>query len=127
LIDRVAALLDRARTELDAAAVLSSSRFFDQSVSRAYYGAFYAAEAALLTLGETRSKHAGVVAAFGRLVVLEGGFDAHLGAELRRLFELRQAADYSWLDAPRPGAEDPLAGARAFVEAVAQWIAARSQ
>jgi uncharacterized protein (UPF0332 family) len=54
-----------------------------------------AAEAALLTLGETRSKHSGVVAAFGRVVVKEGGFDPALGAELRRLLELRNAADYS--------------------------------
>ena len=63
--DRVAALLHRSRTELDAARVLLSAGFGDQAISRAYYGAFYAAEAALLSLGETRSKHSGVLAAFG--------------------------------------------------------------
>ena len=39
-----------------AAAVLQSAGFTDQAISRAYYGAFYAAEAALLAIGETRSK-----------------------------------------------------------------------
>jgi uncharacterized protein (UPF0332 family) len=79
--DRIPALLARSRTELDASRVLASAGFIDQAISRAYYGAFYAAEAALTSLGETRSKHSGVVAAFGRLVVQEGGFDEKLGGE----------------------------------------------
>ena len=105
--------------------MLASAGFADQAISRAYYGAFYAAEAALIALGETRSKHSGVVAAFGRLVVREGGFDATLGGELRRLFELRNAADYSWLDAPYPEADDPIGAATRFVEGVERWIAGR--
>ncbi len=105
--------------------MLASAEFADQAISRAYYGAFYAAEAALIALGETRSKHSGVVAAFGRLVVREGGFDATLGGELRRLFELRNAADYSWLDAPNPEADDPIGAAKRFVEGVERWIAER--
>jgi uncharacterized protein len=122
---RTAALLARARTELDAARVLASAGFADQAISRAYYGAFYAAEAALLTSGETRSKHSGVVAAFGRVVVREGGFDVRLGGELRRLFELRNAADYSWLDAPDREGEDPMGAAQRFVDGVEHWIADR--
>jgi uncharacterized protein (UPF0332 family) len=124
--DRTRALLTRSRTELDAARVLASAGFADQATSRAYYGAFYAAEAALLTLGETRSKHSGVVSAFGRLVVQERGFDATLGGELRRLFELRNAADYSWLDAPHPAGDDPIADAERFVDGVERWIADRT-
>ena len=102
--------------------MLTSAGFADQAISRAYYGAFYAAEAALLALGETRSKHSGVVAAFGRLVVRERGFDVTLGGELRRLFELRNAADYSWLDAPRPEGDDPIGAAQRFVEGVERWL-----
>jgi uncharacterized protein (UPF0332 family) len=123
--ERIAALLARSGTELEAARVLASSGFADQAISRAYYGAFYAAEAALHALDETRSKHSGVVAAFGRLVVREGGFDAKLGGELRRLFELRNAADYSWLDAPSSDADDPIGAAERFVEGVERWIADR--
>jgi hypothetical protein len=122
---RIRALLERSRTELEAARVLASAGFADQATSRAYYGAFFAAEGALLALGETRSKHSGVVAAFGRLVVKEGGFDATLAGELRRLFELRNAADYSWLDAPQSEGDDPIAHAERFVDAVERWIADR--
>jgi uncharacterized protein len=124
---RIPALLARSRTELDAARVLASAGFTDQAISRAYYGAFYAAEAALISLGETRSKHSGVVAAFGRLVVREGGFDERLGGELRRLFELRNAADYSWLDTAGQADDEAIAAAQRFVEGVERWIEQRSQ
>ena len=124
--NRIPALLARSRTELDASRVLASAGFSDQAISRAYYGAFYAAEAALMSLGETRSKHSGVVAAFGRLVVRDGGFDEKLGGELRRLFELRNAADYSWLDTPEQGGDEPLDAAQRFVEGVERWIDQRS-
>lgn len=125
--DQIAELLARAHTEVEAAQLLASAKFAEQAASRAYYGAFYAAEAALLTLGQTRSKHSGVIAAFGRMVVQEGAFDVRLGGELRRLFELRNAADYSWLDAPANSSEgdDSIASARSFIEAVESWIAAR--
>jgi len=106
--DRVAALLHRSRTELDAARVLLSAGFGDQAISRAYYGAFYAAEAALLSLGE-------------------GGFDPALGGELRRLFELRDVADYSWLDEPAQKGDDPLAAATRFVDGVERWAGERAR
>lgn len=126
MTDQTDALLARAGTELEAARVLVDAGFPEQATSRAYYAAFFAAEAALLTLGETRSKHSGVIAAFGRLVVKEGGFDTDLGGDLRRLFELRNAADYSWLDEEKPAAGDPTKIAQAFVAGVNQWIADRT-
>ena len=125
--DRILALLARSRTELDASRVLASAGLVDQAISRAYYGAFYAAEAALMSLGETRSKHSGVVAAIGRLVVREGGFEERLGGELRRLFELRNVADYSWLDTPGQASDEPIAAAQRFVEGVERWIDQRSK
>ena len=67
--DRGEALIARGDTELLAARHLEEAGFSAQATSRAYYAAFYAAEAALLSLGETRSKHSGVISAFGLLVV----------------------------------------------------------
>jgi uncharacterized protein (UPF0332 family) len=121
--DRGEALLARARTEIDVARTLEASDFPLQAASRAYYAAFYAAEAALLSLGETRSKHSGVLSAFGLMVIKERGFDRGLGGELRRLFELRGVADYLWLDEPQPDAYDPVAAAERFVEGVIGWLA----
>jgi len=47
--------LPRAHEELQAARVLAGAGFGAAAVSRSYYAAFCAAEAALLALGETRS------------------------------------------------------------------------
>lgn len=54
---RIAKALKRSDRELGAARALAENGFTEQAVSRAYFACFYAAEAALLSLGETRSKH----------------------------------------------------------------------
>lgn len=96
-------------------------------ISRAYFGAFFAAEAALLTLGETRSKHSGVISAFGSLVVRGGGFDEGTGRLLRSLFERRNEADYGDVDVPPEEAAEAVRGAERFVNGVEAWLGARSR
>jgi uncharacterized protein (UPF0332 family) len=123
--DEVTGGLARARNEIAAARTLIAAGFELQAISRAYYATFYAAEAALLTAGETRSKHSGVIAAFGRLVVKDGGFDPETGATLRELFRLRNAADYDWLEAEQVASE-PVDDAARFVDAVEAWIQTQS-
>ena len=60
-----AALLRKAHSSLHAAKLLAGEKFFDFSVSRAYYTMFYVAEALLLGQGRSFSKHSAVLAAFG--------------------------------------------------------------
>ena len=60
------ALLSRASQELDAAGVLADNDFPRQAASRAYYGGFYAAEAALLGTGSEEA--AGAIADAERFV-----------------------------------------------------------
>jgi uncharacterized protein (UPF0332 family) len=69
---------------LAAARLLAGKGFEAQAVSRAYFAAFFAAEAALLALGETRSKHSGVVSAFVHLLVRGGQLEEEIGRLLRR-------------------------------------------
>ena len=117
----VDALLSRASQELAAARVLADNDFPRQAASRAYYAAFYSAEAALLALGETRSRHSGVVSTFGRLVVKEGGLDPETGRLLNDLFAGRGEADYG----EGTGSEEAagaIADAERFVDAVREWI-----
>jgi uncharacterized protein (UPF0332 family) len=123
--DHVTALVARARREIVVVRDLSSAGHDEQATSRAYYAAFYAAQAALLTHGETRSKHSGVISAFGRLVIRDGGLDPTHGRTLRQLFEGRNAADYDWLDEREDPVDDPAAKAERFVDAVEAWIAER--
>lgn len=84
----------RCRDEIAAATVLSRNGFPAQAVSRCYYAVFYAAETALLSLGESRSRHAGVISAFGQLVVKREGLDERAGRLLRSLYDRRSYADY---------------------------------
>jgi uncharacterized protein (UPF0332 family) len=85
--------LSRSRTEVDAARLLATSGFHAQAVSRAYYAAFYAAEAALMVVGVSRSKHSGVLSAVGRQLVRDGDLPADVGRTLHTLFDLRNAVD----------------------------------
>lgn len=114
--------LHRARQELAAAGLLADNGFAAQAVSRAYYAAFYAAEAALSSVGETRSKHAGVVAAVATLLVRERGLDPQAGQLLRSLFERRSRADYDLDTVPADESTRAVADATLVVDAVAAWL-----
>lgn len=92
----------------------------------AYYAAFFAAEGALLVLGETRSKHSGVISAFGQLVVKTGGVDRAVGSTLRHLFELRNDAVYDAVGVGSDTASAAIADAERSVMAVEEWMRKRS-
>jgi uncharacterized protein len=117
--------LDRSWEELEAARLLGGKGFPAQAVSRAYFAAFYAAEQALLALGETRSKHSGVVSAFIQLLVRTGQLDEENGRLLRSLFERRNQADYAPVDVPVEEAESAIRDAERVVRAVDAWLAQR--
>jgi uncharacterized protein (UPF0332 family) len=114
--------MDRSWEELEAARLLGSKGFPAQAVSRAYFAAFYAAEMALLALGETRSKHSGVVSAFIQLLVRTGQLDEETGRLLRSLFERRNEADYASVDVPVGEAEAAIRDAERVVRAVETWL-----
>jgi len=112
----------RASTELAAARLLADNGFGAQAVSRAYYAAFYAAEAALLHIGETRAKHSGVVSAVGRLLVRERGLDERAGRLLRSLFERRSQADYELAEVPNDEGRRAVDDAQAVVDIIEAWL-----
>jgi uncharacterized protein (UPF0332 family) len=114
--------LARSRQELGAARVLIREGYGEQAISRAYFAGFFAAEAAILVFGETRSKHSGVISAFGNRVVREGELDESVGRLLRSLFERRNQADYGSTSLTLDEAEAALRDAEKFVDAVAVWI-----
>jgi uncharacterized protein (UPF0332 family) len=114
----------RARTELAAARLLAENGFGAQAVSRAYYAAFFAAEAALLHLGETRAKHSGVVSAVGRLLVRGRGVDERAGRLLRSLFERRSQADYGLAEVSNEEARRAVDDAGAVVDTIDAWLQA---
>lgn len=118
--------VERARTELAAAELLADNGFGAQAVSRSYYAAFFAAEAALLHLGETRSKHSGVVAAIGQLLVRDRGVEERAGRLLRSLFERRSHADYGLAPVSDEEARRAVRDAETVVELITAWLAEQS-
>jgi uncharacterized protein (UPF0332 family) len=117
--------LGRCREELAAARLLAANGFEAQAISRAYFAAFYAAEAALLALGQTRSKHAGVISAFIHLLVRGGRLDEQIGRLLRSLFERRNQADHAPVDVAAEEAAAAIRDAERVVGAVATWLGQR--
>jgi uncharacterized protein (UPF0332 family) len=115
--------LVRAGEELAAAELLADHGFAAQAVSRSYFAAFYAAEEALMQVGEVRSKHAGVVAAVARVLVREHGLDPEAGRLLRSLFERRSRADYDLGGTPPEEATRAVADATTVVDLIRRWIA----
>ncbi len=90
----IAANLERAEQSIAAAKELVAGGFHDFAASRAYYAAFYAATAALLTEGLELSKHSGVIASVHQRLIKTCRLDKEKGKELNWLFELRNVGDY---------------------------------
>ncbi|MFP5345410.1 MAG: HEPN domain-containing protein [Actinomycetes bacterium] len=114
--------LRRSRTELEAARLLATSGFHAQAISRAYYAAFWAAESALAAVDIARSRHSGVVAAFGTHVVLNGGVPPRHGRDLHTLFDLRNAVDYGDVQVSEEQALEAVDDAERLLEAVDEWL-----
>lgn len=100
-------LLEEAASSLAAAEILFSTGYPGYAASRAYYSMFYVAQAFLLAEGLSFSKHAGVIAGFGKHIALAGKVPIETHRWLIEAQELRQAGDY--LDSKqhhaRPGAQ----------------------
>ena len=71
--------LDKSREKLRVAEHLLASSAYDDAVSRAYYSAFHAAQAVLLTEGLTATTHQGLVNLFGLHLVKTGKLPKELG------------------------------------------------
>lgn len=117
--------LMRAHREIEAARYLVRGGYLSEAISRAYFAAFHAAEAALLVLGETRSKHSAVISAFTQRLVRTGEIDKEVARMLRSLFEGRNEADYTPREVAPSAAEAAIADAQRVIDAVEAWLAER--
>ena len=119
----IVANLDRAEESLQAARVLQTGGYCDFAASRAYYGAFYAATAAVLQEGLQFSQHKGVIAAIHQRFVKTGRLEKQLGKDLNWLFELRSIADYGETrHVPPDEAQKAIAAAAAFISRIKEIL-----
>ena len=88
------ALIEKARSSLQAARLLADEGYFDFSAARAYYTMFYLAKALLLEENKYFSKHSAVIAAFGQLFANTGRIHVKFHRYLIDGADSRNVGDY---------------------------------
>ena len=96
----VRVLLGKATMSLEAAAMLLRAESAEAAISRSYYSSFYLAQAALATQDISRSKHSGVIAAFGEHLTKKSLLPEELHRILLDLYDSRVTSDYSVDEVP---------------------------
>ena len=121
--EEITANLERAIQSIRAAKDLASKGYYDFAASRAYYGAFYAATAVLLSEGLELSKHSGVIASIHQRLVKTGKLSRDIGKDLNWLFELRSIGDYGGAaHVSRQQAEQAIESAQNFLGAIQSML-----
>jgi len=119
-VARAFARAEETRREME---TLFQRELYNGAVDRAYYAAFHAATAALLTLDLEFSRHSAVIAAFGREFAKPRKLDPKHHQTLIEAFSLRQKADYDYtVKINRETAERVVQGCRELVEAVRVYL-----
>lgn len=93
-LSEVQALIEKAKESTEVARDLARDSHHDFAASRAYYAMFYVAEALLAHLGQSYSKHSGVISAFGREYTKAGRLDPKFHRRLLDAQDLRHTGDY---------------------------------
>ena len=119
----IKAYIEKAKEKLATAGNLLDEGSYDDSVSRAYYAAFHAASAMLLTEGLSADTHRGLINLFGLHFVRTGKIAKKYGRYLSNLKDDREMGDYevfSTID--KAVAEKALNEAREFVAVVGKYL-----
>jgi len=116
--DDIRALIEKAKESLVVARDLLRGSHDDFAASRAYYAMFYVAEALLLAVGQSYSKHSGVISAFGGEYAKTGMLDPKFHRWLLDAQDLRNIGDYGvGAHVPREKAESVCMWAEEFIRA----------
>ena len=115
--------LDRAYQDLKAAQSNLDQGFYGVAVSRSYYAMFYSASALLASKGVFRSKHSGVISAFGEYFVKAGLIETEYAKMLGQAFDSRLDSDYDIaFSTDQTLAEKVLCDAQRFVDRAESYL-----
>lgn len=96
---------------------------YDFGSSRAYYAAFYAMQAILLTKDLSFSKHSAVISAFNQHFVKTKVFPKGFSRLISRLFRERQIGDYDFdLSITESDAQGDIEAAEIILQAVRKYL-----
>lgn len=115
--------LEKSRGKFRVAEKLLKEGDYEDAVSRAYYSAFHAAQAVLLTEGLTAVTHQGLVNLFGLHLVKTGKCDKRLGKYLSNLKDDRETGDYEvYAPIDQETAETAVREAKEFLNAAEDYL-----
>lgn len=118
--------LKRADEYIRTAELEFNGESYARSISTAYYAMFYAATGALASIGIERSKHSGVISAFGEYFVKTGKLGEEFGRTFNRMLEDREESDYAEIPlTDYKLSRKRLDEARQFVSAVSEYMIAQ--
>ncbi|MCP4610658.1 MAG: HEPN domain-containing protein [Planctomycetes bacterium] len=99
--------------------------FYGSAINRVYYAIFYAASALLLTKGESRSKHSGVISAFRKIFIKTGVIEVEYSDIYGKVMDARVDSDYDMVYEPDENATKKLlSDAQRFVDRAVTYLAA---
>ncbi|MBI4314337.1 MAG: HEPN domain-containing protein [Chloroflexi bacterium] len=120
---RVRHWLQRAEEYIRTAELEFNGESYARSISTAYYAMFYAATGALASIGIERSKHSGVISAFGEYFVKAGKISGEFGRILNQTMEDREESDYAELPVVDSDlAKQHLEESKRLLESVRQYL-----
>ena len=115
--------LEKSRGKLKVVEKLLTSGDYEDSVSRAYYAAFHATQAVLLTEGLETSTHQGLVNLFGLHFIKTGKFERKYGKYLANLKDDRENGDYElYCSIDKETAQEAIREAQALVQAAQDYL-----
>lgn len=120
---RVSWLIRRARRVLRTGRLALGDEDYASAINRAYYAVFYAANAALSTLGLERGKHSGVISEFRARFVKTGLIEPVYSQFYGDMMDARQSSDYDFV--LEPGYEQATAAldeAQQFVTRIERYL-----
>ena len=97
--------------------------YYGSSVNRSYYALFYAASAMILSVGESRKSHYGLMSAFRQQFIKTGKWPLEFSDLYGDLLEARETSDYAiFVLISKEDAQDSLEKARRFVTQAEKWL-----
>jgi uncharacterized protein (UPF0332 family) len=119
----IEAYMRQAQSTLTAAHDTLQTAHYRTSVGRSYYAVFYATTALLLSIGESRSSHYGLLSGFRQSFIKDGRWPVECSDLYGNLIEARETSDYSiYVPISQADATDSLQEARLFVAQAEKWL-----
>lgn len=119
--------IEKANIALEDVKQMANLQRWSAAANRLYYSVYYAATALLINSGHASRTHSGMITQISVHFVLPGLLTKDDGRLIRKLFDLRQEADYDdFIDATEDDINEYLPQVETFVQKIVLMIDAQT-